>query len=86
MTFAGTEFTTDGLVNGDSVSGVTLTSDGAAATAPVSGSPYAIVASDAAGSGLDNYTISYADGSLTVIPKGADGHGQQTRPRPTATR
>ncbi len=66
MTFAGTEFTTDGLVNGDSVSGVTLTSDGAAATAPVSGSPYAIVASDAAGSGLDNYTISYTNGSLTV--------------------
>ncbi len=66
VTFAGTEFTTDGLVNGDSVSGVTLTSDGAAATAPVSGSPYAIVASDAAGSGLDNYTISYTNGSLTV--------------------
>ncbi len=69
MTFAGTEFTTDGLVNGDSVSGVTLTSDGAAATAPVSGSPYAIVASDAAGSGLDNYTISYTNGSLTVAPR-----------------
>ena len=68
MTFAGTEFTTDGLVNGDSVSGVTLTSDGAAATAQVSGSPYAIVASDATGSGLANYTISYANGSLTVAP------------------
>ena len=69
VTFAGTEFTTDGLVNGDSVSGVTLTSDGAAATAQVSGSPYAIVASDAAGSGLDNYTISYTNGSLTVSQK-----------------
>ena len=33
VTFAGTEFTTDGLVNGDRSSGVTLTSDGAAATA-----------------------------------------------------
>src|SRR5271157_4310258 len=69
VTFAGTEFTTDGLVNGDSVSGVTLTSDGAAATAQVSGSPYAIVASDAAGSGLSNYTISYTNGSLTVSQK-----------------
>src|SRR5208337_3293597 len=68
VTFAGTEFTTDGLVNGDSVSGVTLTSDGAAATAQVSGSPYAIVASDAAGGGLSNYTISYTNGSLTVTP------------------
>ena len=68
VTFAGTEFTTDGLVNGDSVSSVTLTSDGAAATAQVSGSPYAIVASDAVGSGLSNYTISYTNGSLTVTP------------------
>ena len=39
LTFAGTEFTTNGLVNGDSVSGVSLTSDGAAATAQVSGTP-----------------------------------------------
>ena len=29
-------------------------------------SAYAIQASDAAGSGLSNYTISYADGTLTV--------------------
>jgi hypothetical protein len=68
LTFAGTEFTTSGLVNGDTVSSVTLTSAGAAANAGVAGSPYAIVASTAVGSGLDNYTISYVNGSLTVSP------------------
>ena len=52
MTFTGTEFTTSGLVNGDSIASVTLASDGAAATAHVSGSPYAITASNAvAGTG-----------------------------------
>jgi large repetitive protein len=59
VTFAGTEFTTNGLVNDDTVTGVTLTSAGADATAPVSGSPYDIVASNATGTGLDNYSISY---------------------------
>ena len=43
MTFAGTEFTTSGLVNADTVTSVTLTSAGAAATARVAGSPYWIV-------------------------------------------
>ena len=66
MTFAGTEFTTSGLVNGDTVTSVTLTSTGAAATATVAGSPYAIVPSAAVGTGLGNYTISYVNGSLTV--------------------
>src|SRR6185503_15904583 len=70
VTFAGTEFTSNGLVNSDSVASVTLTSAGAAATATVAGSPYAIVASAAAGSGLSNYSISYVNGSLTVNTKG----------------
>ncbi len=65
-TFAGTEFTVSGLVNGDSVSSVTLASSGAAATATVGGSPYPIVASAATGVGLANYTINYVNGSLTV--------------------
>jgi prepilin-type N-terminal cleavage/methylation domain-containing protein len=69
VTFVGTEFTATGLVNGDTVTGVTLTSDGAAATATVSGSPYSIVPSAAVGTGLSNYTISYISGSLTVNPK-----------------
>ena len=71
LTFAGTEFTTSGLArngNGDAVTSVTLTSDGAVATASVAGSPYSIVPSAAQGSGLFNYTISYADGALTVNP------------------
>ncbi len=46
-----------GLVNSDTVSSVTLTSDGAPATAIVAGSPYTIVASAAIGTGLENYAI-----------------------------
>jgi hypothetical protein len=68
VTFHGTEFTTGGLVNGDKVTSVTLTSPGAAATAPVAGSPYAITPAAAQGTGLANYTISYANGTLTVKP------------------
>ncbi|MGZ4198799.1 MAG: Ig-like domain repeat protein, partial [Thermoleophilia bacterium] len=67
FTFSGTEFKTDGLVNGDSVHSVTLKSDGAAATAGVAGSPYAIVPSKAQGSGLGNYSIGYVNGTLTVV-------------------
>src|SRR5205807_1202145 len=61
VTFGGTEFTTSGLFSPpDAVTSVTLTSAGAAAT--VAGSPYDIVASNAVGSGLSNYTITYAKG------------------------
>jgi MBG domain-containing protein len=66
FTFDGTEFTADGLVNGDSVDSATLASDGAAGTAGVAGSPYEITISDAVGSGLGNYAISYVSGSFTV--------------------
>ena len=68
VTFAGTEFTTTGLVNGDTVTSVSLTSSGAGATAAVGGSPYAIVPSAAIGTGLGNYTIGYVSGALTVNP------------------
>ena len=70
VTFAGTEFTATGLVNADSVTSVTLTSAGAAATATVAapGPTYPIVPSAAVGTGLGNYTISYVDGALTVNP------------------
>lgn len=64
VTFAGTEFTASGLVNGNTVTSVTLTSSGAAASA-AAGS-YSIVPSVAVGSGLANYTITYVDGTLTV--------------------
>ena len=70
VTFAGTEFTTTGLVNGNTVTSVTLTSAGAAAAASVAGSPYTIVPSAAVGTGLANYTIIYVNGALTVNPVG----------------
>jgi filamentous hemagglutinin family protein len=60
------EYYVSGLKNSDSVTGVTLTSDGAAATAN-SGS-YSVIASDAAGVGLGNYTICYKTGLLYVNP------------------
>jgi len=72
VTFAGTEFTTGAgqLVNGNTVTSVTLTSAGAVATASVSGSPYTITPSAAVGTGLGNYTISYHNAAigLTVNP------------------
>ena len=64
ITFAGTEFTTSGFVGGDTVTSVTLASDGAVNTAAVN--DYPITASAAAGSGLGNYNISYVDGTLAV--------------------
>ncbi len=66
VTLTGTEFTTGTLYNGDTVTSVTLTTTGDVATATVAGSPYAIVASAAVGTGLGNYAITYVDGSLTV--------------------
>jgi len=66
QTFSGNEFTVTGLLNSDSVTAVTLTSSGAAATAAVAGSPYSTVPSAAQGGGLSNYTITYVNGTLTV--------------------
>ncbi|PYU05528.1 MAG: hypothetical protein DMG33_10600, partial [Acidobacteria bacterium] len=66
VTFAGTEFTTSGLKNSDTVTSVTLTSAGAAATATVGGSPYSIVPSAAVGTGLANYNLKYVNSTLTV--------------------
>jgi hypothetical protein len=68
VTFTGTEFTTVGLVNGDTVTSVTLNSAGAPATATVAGAPYTITPSTAVGVGLTNYQITYVNGTLTVTP------------------
>ncbi len=68
LAFAGTEFTVSGLLGPDSVGGVTLTSPGSPATASVVGSPYPITPSNAVGAGLANYTITYLNGQLTVLP------------------
>ena len=66
FTFSGTEFTTVGLVGTDTVSGVSLSSDGAADSAAVGS--YAITPINAVfGVGAAaNYTISYVEGSLGV--------------------
>jgi hypothetical protein len=66
VTFAGTEFTTSGLLGSDTVTSVSLNSSGAAPTAAVAGSSYVIVPSNATGTGLASYTINYVNGSLTV--------------------
>ncbi|NMM35576.1 MAG: hypothetical protein HHJ13_16595, partial [Phycicoccus sp.] len=69
LTLGTTSFTTSGLVNGNTVTGVTLSSPGAAASATVAGNPYTITPTVAVGTGLTNYAISYANGTLTVNPK-----------------
>ena len=66
-TFLGTEFTYSGLIVGESISSVTLTSDGAPALA--NPGTYPIVASNAVGGGntlMTNYNISYAPGTMTI--------------------
>jgi filamentous hemagglutinin family protein len=62
-----TGFTAGGLVNGDTVTTVSLSSSGTTATAGAG--DYDIVAASAQGSGLDNYTITYVDGTMTVTPR-----------------
>ena len=57
-------FVASGLVNADTVSSVDLESDGSASSAAAG--TYAIHPSNASGSGLANYTITYEDGTLTV--------------------
>jgi hypothetical protein len=75
---AGTGFISSGLVNGDTLSSVTLTSVGATPTATVSGSPYPIVPSAAIGTGLANYSITYVNGSLSVNPLAVTLTGTRT--------
>lgn len=73
LVFNGTAFTASGLQNGERVGSVTLTSAGAISSATVAGSPYPIIPSAAAGGtfAAGNYSISYVNGSLTVVPTGA---------------
>jgi gliding motility-associated-like protein len=66
FTFTGTEFTAPGLINGDNVASVTLTSAGSPSGASVTGSPYPITPSSATGTGLNNYSINYTEGLFTV--------------------
>jgi hypothetical protein len=70
VTFAGAEFAVGvgQLVTGDTVTTVTLTSAGAAATATFMspGPDYPLVSSAAVGTGLDNYNIHYHNGTFHV--------------------
>ncbi|MFD1343696.1 MBG domain-containing protein [Litorisediminicola beolgyonensis] len=68
VTFAGTEFTNTPLYFADTLTSVTLTSDGAFVDASVPGGPYLIEPSAAVGTGLSNYAITYDPGGLTVDP------------------
>lgn len=66
--FNGTEFTANGLVNGETIGTVTIVSSGSIPTASVIGSPYAIIPGNAGGGTFtpSNYSINYINGSLTV--------------------
>lgn len=68
--FAGTEFTATGLVVGERIDRVNLSSLGAAAGATVAASPYVIVASAAQGGNFaaGNYNVTYVPGRMTVDP------------------
>ncbi|WP_422931790.1 beta strand repeat-containing protein [Singulisphaera sp. PoT] len=73
VTYVGDEFLAVGLINQDTVTGVSLVSQGAAADADVMPTPYAVIPSDATGTGLSNYAITYINGILTVLPKHIQG-------------
>ncbi|QGG47220.1 S-layer homology domain-containing protein [Heliorestis convoluta] len=66
-TFDGYEFRTEGLINDDSVGFVNFHSNGAAASAMVG--DYDILISEAAGTGLENYAITYENGTLNVTKR-----------------
>lgn len=57
-------YSVDGLLNNDAVSSVALGSNGTAATANVGN--YTITVSNADGTGLSNYDITYTDGVLSI--------------------
>ncbi len=64
LVFSGTEFTPHGLKAADAVTSLTLQSTGAAKNAAFG--TYSTIPSDAVGTGLGNYTITYVNGQLTV--------------------
>jgi hypothetical protein len=64
INFSGTEILAPDLASGDAITSATLSSTGSMTNAIVG--VYDIVVSNALGKGLENYTISYANGKLTV--------------------
>ncbi len=74
-TFAGTEFTSSGLQNGETVGSVSLASTGAASTVGVGSYPITISAATGGTFTASNYSISYTNGALTVTPKALTVNG-----------
>ncbi|MEO8013907.1 MAG: MBG domain-containing protein [Polaromonas sp.] len=69
--FTGTEFTSRGLLNTDTIGSATLVSPGTPATAPVVTSPYYPIIPSAATGGTftpGDYNITYVNGVLIVTP------------------
>ena len=68
VAFNGSEFSSTGLQNGNSIGSVSLTSVGAPAVATVFGSPYPIIASAATGGTfrISNYVVTYTNGTMVV--------------------
>ena len=69
--FTNLMFTAAGLQNGETVGAVSESSTGADASAPVSGSPYGILPTNARGGTFlaSNYTITYVPGWLTITTR-----------------
>ena len=68
FSFANTEFTVEGLMDGDFVNSASMISLGSESSATVSASPYSISISNAVGSGLSNYNINYVNSLMVVSP------------------
>lgn len=64
-TFTPVDYIAAGLVNGDNVTNVSLSSAGSASFAPVGSHPIQVSAAE--GLGLTNYSIVYSNGTLTVM-------------------
>jgi hypothetical protein len=67
LLFDGTELSVVGLVEGDEVTGATITSVASLATTTIG--EYALDVTDAVGTGLTNYNITYEAGTITVFPR-----------------
>lgn len=64
--FAGSQYYVSGLVNGNTVNHVDLSSAAADIATVPSETPYAIIASNATGTGLSNYNVTYVNGNFMI--------------------
>jgi hypothetical protein len=66
LTYPSPDFSVSGLLNADSVASITLTCAGYPSSALPTPSGYTITPSNAVGTGLSNYTITYVPGTFTI--------------------